>query len=346
MKYLSPINVQIALMSIANTLITDIFILQLLIPPASSQVYTGLQMATDLSYYLFPFLVIYYTYCRAFPIIKSVANWSLFIFRGVIVVFGLLVLAQLTVAWLLDIVSESSELAPTAIIAYNLSNSIGTVIGEVLMTAFEVSSLALFIAYLRQSRRDGFTVNTARLTIVARFGIASFWCFQSYLASSIIINYILLAPEPQAVVFAICAASASTIDKVDQKAPRIVAGDFHGDLQQVRKVFRMAGLVDKALQWTGGPNTDFVQTGDAVDRGPDATALTNSSAVGDLRYVTSEDSASFGGVTARVYAWSTPGWIGAQLWERHSSHRVDGLNARVRDTMRGAQWRNAAFGGE
>ncbi|KAI8615287.1 Metallo-dependent phosphatase-like protein [Chytriomyces sp. MP71] len=196
-----------------------------------------------------------------------------------------------------------------------------------------------------------------------------------------------------ALFVAICAATASTVDKVDKNVRRIVAvGDFHGDLPQVRKVLRMAGLVDKNLQWTGGPNTDFVQTGDVVDRGPDTIqlyqllgrlyneSLTSHHGVypllgnheimnlsGDLRYVTSEDTASFGGASAREHAWSARGWIGAQLRERNSNvtldlagnvfvhggitaewaqHGVEGLNALVRDAMHGAQWRNAVFSGE
>ncbi|KAI8615479.1 Metallo-dependent phosphatase-like protein [Chytriomyces sp. MP71] len=115
-------------------------------------------------------------------------------------------------------------------------------------------------------------------------------------------------------------------------------GDIHGDFNQTQKVLRMAGLVDKDLQWIGGPNTDFVQTGDVVDRGPDTIplyqmlvrlyneSLSSPHGVypllgnheimnlsGDLRFVHQQDTTSFGSPFARANAWSAQGWIGAQL---------------------------------
>lgn len=54
---------------------------------------------------------------------------------------------------------------------------------------------------------------------------------------------------------------------------RIVAiGDLHGDLPQFRAILRAAGLTGENGRWTGGA-THLVQTGDAIDRGPDSRAV-------------------------------------------------------------------------
>ncbi|KAG0051909.1 hypothetical protein BGZ83_003188 [Gryganskiella cystojenkinii] len=117
---------------------------------------------------------------------------------------------------------------------------------------------------------------------------------------------------------------------------RIVAvGDLHSDYPQTLAVLRLANIVDKNENWSGGQDT-FVQTGDLVDRGPDTIAiyrlfeklrvqaraaggevinlLGNHEVMnigGDLRYVTEEDYASFGGRQKRKEAWDIQsGWLG------------------------------------
>ncbi|BGP49661.1 hypothetical protein JCM10450v2_005564 [Rhodotorula kratochvilovae] len=102
---------------------------------------------------------------------------------------------------------------------------------------------------------------------------------------------------------------------------RIVAvGDIHGDLPALTSILRRAELIDLKGQWIGG-ETILVQTGDIVDRGPDTIALYRffqalrpqmMNAMGDLRYVTKEDIASFGGERNRREAFST-GWIGQEF---------------------------------
>ncbi|KAI9345607.1 Metallo-dependent phosphatase-like protein [Obelidium mucronatum] len=174
---------------------------------------------------------------------------------------------------------------------------------------------------------------------------------------------------------------------------RIVAvGDFHGDFPQVHKVLRMAGILDKQEQWIGGPNTAFVHTGDVVDRGPDTIKLFQMlqrlyndslsadydvfpllgnheimNLSGDLRYVTEEDYASFGGQVQRKQAWSENGWIGNLLMKTLSNVTleldgtvfvhggiapewarlgVDGLNSQVKEAMKRKEWRDPIFGGQ
>ncbi|GAA5820620.1 hypothetical protein JCM3770_003555 [Rhodotorula araucariae] len=123
---------------------------------------------------------------------------------------------------------------------------------------------------------------------------------------------------------------------------RIVAvGDVHGDLPALTSILRRADLIDLKGQWIGG-DTILVQTGDIVDRGPDTIALYRffqalrpqaekaggalislignhelMDCMGDLRYVTKEDIASFGGERNRREAFST-GWIGQEFRANYS----------------------------
>ncbi|KAI8907730.1 Metallo-dependent phosphatase-like protein [Powellomyces hirtus] len=119
---------------------------------------------------------------------------------------------------------------------------------------------------------------------------------------------------------------------------RIVAiGDLHGDHKNALVVLRLAGLVDAQGDWIAG-STTLVQTGDIVDRGPDTIVLYQwirklteqadkvggkvipllgnhevMNLMGDWRYVTEEDVASFGGEEARREAWSKEGWLGQYI---------------------------------
>ncbi|BGP25899.1 serine/threonine protein phosphatase [Rhodotorula toruloides] len=123
---------------------------------------------------------------------------------------------------------------------------------------------------------------------------------------------------------------------------RIVAmGDIHGDLPAATKILRRAEVIDLKGQWTGG-DTILVQTGDIVDRGPDtivlyrflqslrpqaeraggavASLLGNHemmNCLGDYRYVTKEDIASFGGERNRRDAF-LHGWIGQEFRANYS----------------------------
>jgi Calcineurin-like phosphoesterase len=52
----------------------------------------------------------------------------------------------------------------------------------------------------------------------------------------------------------------------------IVIGDLHGDYDNFEKIIKGIGLVDGGLHWIAG-DTHFVQTGDVMDRGPNAKAI-------------------------------------------------------------------------
>ena len=52
----------------------------------------------------------------------------------------------------------------------------------------------------------------------------------------------------------------------------VVVGDLHGDYDNFERIIRGTGLVDPGLHWAAG-QTHFVQTGDIVDRGPQARKI-------------------------------------------------------------------------
>ncbi|KAI1318682.1 hypothetical protein EDD11_005975 [Mortierella claussenii] len=133
----------------------------------------------------------------------------------------------------------------------------------------------------------------------------------------------------------------------------VAVGDLHSDLPQTLAVLQLANVVDDKGNWSGGKDT-LVQTGDIVDRGPDTIAVYNlfdklrkqaAEAGGkvvnvygnhevmnlgqDLRYVTEEDYASFGGRQKRKEAWDVKeGWLGKMIYKNfnityvHHGHTV------------------------
>jgi Calcineurin-like phosphoesterase len=97
----------------------------------------------------------------------------------------------------------------------------------------------------------------------------------------------------------------------------IAIGDVHGDFDDFIVILQHAGLIDKQNHWAGG-NSTFVQVGDLIDRGPKPRAVLDlmislekeasksggrvvslignhemMNLMGDLRYVTPENYASF-----------------------------------------------------
>ncbi len=98
----------------------------------------------------------------------------------------------------------------------------------------------------------------------------------------------------------------------------IAIGDVHGAFDDFVAILQRSGLVDKQNHWAGGKTT-FVQVGDLIDRGPKPREVMDlmmalekeapnaggrvvsllgnhemMNLMGDLRYVTAENYASFG----------------------------------------------------
>src|SRR5437899_5405468 len=124
----------------------------------------------------------------------------------------------------------------------------------------------------------------------------------------------------------LCSGSRSPAS-AQNRVPRVVAiGDIHGDLDAFAGILQRTRLADPSRRWAGG-NSILVQTGDFLDRGPEARAVMdllmslqkdaprqggrvivlmgNHEAMniyGDLRYVTSSDYASFVDDTGRSHS--------------------------------------------
>jgi hypothetical protein len=84
------------------------------------------------------------------------------------------------------------------------------------------------------------------------------------------------------------AATSSPLHRI------IAVGDLHGDFSAWRDIARAAHLVDADGHWTGG-DAVLVQTGDVVDRGPDALKI-----VQDLMHLQGEAQRAHGQVVALV----------------------------------------------
>jgi hypothetical protein len=176
------------------------------------------------------------------------------------------------------------------------------------------------------------------------------------------IGVLLLAPL-------LWAATPETAPRLEDAVPdsfegveRVVAvGDVHGDVEALTEVLRMAGLIDAKGSWIGG-KAHLVQTGDVADRAPrtrdcyellmrlEREALAAGgrvhalignhevmNMVGDLRYLTPEELASYAdqsptpdapgtprGLAGHRVAFSTSGRYGRWLRSHPAVLRIDG----------------------
>jgi hypothetical protein len=114
------------------------------------------------------------------------------------------------------------------------------------------------------------------------------------------------------------AAARRAKTKAESSEAVVAIGDVHGDLDDFVAILQRSGLTDKQNHWAGGKAV-FVQTGDLIDRGPKPREVMDlmmalekeapnaggrvvsllgnhemMNLMGDLRYVTVENYASFG----------------------------------------------------
>ena len=124
--------------------------------------------------------------------------------------------------------------------------------------------------------------------------------------------------------------------------------DVHGDLARLQSAFQLANLTDSRNAWRAPAGTVVVQTGDLVDRGDeiqgivaflqameDQAAAAGSvlhrllgnheimNLMGDLRYVTRGDLASFGGHAAEPAAATRPSLPGPRGPEAYEVEAVE-----------------------
>jgi hypothetical protein len=83
---------------------------------------------------------------------------------------------------------------------------------------------------------------------------------RSFKGVGLVVAALILAVSPSA------AAPAKPLHRI------VAIGDLHGDFAAWRDIARAAGLIDDKGRWSGG-RTVLVQTGDAVDRGPDSLKI-------------------------------------------------------------------------
>ncbi|KAK0469706.1 Metallo-dependent phosphatase-like protein [Desarmillaria tabescens] len=165
-------------------------------------------------------------------------------------------------------------------------------------------------------------------------------------------------------LFVSLANSASTQTKGPPKAftRHIIAiGDLHGDLKAAQDVLQLAGVTDESNNWSGDVDI-LVQTGDIIDRGPDATEIfqlmeklrrqadSHSGTVvsllgnhewmnilGDWRYVPSKEMNTDKVIKERQHLL-TKGWLG-QAWKNYYKSAVRlPLHPSVGDTSGGTRY--------
>ncbi|KAH6564809.1 hypothetical protein BASA62_007694 [Batrachochytrium salamandrivorans] len=131
--------------------------------------------------------------------------------------------------------------------------------------------------------------------------------------------------------------STQSSDAISER--RVVAiGDLHGDFKMSVKTLQMANIIDVNFNWIAG-NTIVVQTLYALLRALTDQAKRHGGRLiqllgnhetmnmaGDLRYVSDEDIASYGGLNIRSHAFSENGDLGRYL-------RTLGIGAKVDDTV-------------
>ena len=79
------------------------------------------------------------------------------------------------------------------------------------------------------------------------------------------------APKPPPAAKTVALQGATSFKKAAVSS-LVAVGDLHGDLEQTRKVLRLAGAIDASDHWSGGKLV-LVQTGDEIDRGDDDRAV-------------------------------------------------------------------------
>ena len=130
-----------------------------------------------------------------------------------------------------------------------------------------------------------------------------------FLTRSLLIPALFLSALGAGLVFPYPTISARQSESV------FAMSDIHGNFEAAVGLLEKAGLIDSSQKWSGGRNT-FVQTGDYMDRGPEVRRVLDflmeleddapsnqviillgnhemMNIVGDLRYVTAPDYASF-----------------------------------------------------
>ncbi|KAI8615547.1 hypothetical protein BC830DRAFT_1186291 [Chytriomyces sp. MP71] len=178
-RFFSTINFLILFLILSNC-ISVLFLM-----PMSPALEMACMVAGNFFGYSFQFLVVYYTWFRSYAVLSAIAEWSVVYLRPLVVLYSLL---QIILFCLVIVDTFFDPEIYYTVVPYVQTTS------QVLVFLFEVIVLIVFVQYLRTWKHEGFgtlkTQNSKKLIIISRAGIASFWTYQVYLATSIGFNYV------------------------------------------------------------------------------------------------------------------------------------------------------------
>ncbi|KAI8613685.1 hypothetical protein BC830DRAFT_454657 [Chytriomyces sp. MP71] len=143
-------------------------------------------------YTFFQFLLMYYLWVRNFFIVKTVAKWSLPFLRTIVVIY-VLIQASLFIMYFLE-----------PFVSLDVSNAVWTVIpsvtiaSEIVLCSVDTFTVVIFIIFLRRAKTENILqrVDLIKYSMVAQYGIASFFCVQILLASNVGVTEVFAPDTP------------------------------------------------------------------------------------------------------------------------------------------------------
>ncbi|KAI8614512.1 hypothetical protein BC830DRAFT_1127150 [Chytriomyces sp. MP71] len=142
---------------------------------SSSDRYTAYNIAGNFFAQLFCVLVMVYSYLRSSAVVQAVAGWSIPYVRAYIVPYSLVQIGAFVLTVLANYYSDDTQ---NSLI---LAETYLSLCGEVMLFAFDLGLMVIFITFLRN--REGIVSARGHMLIVSKYGVASFVCFQLYLAN-------------------------------------------------------------------------------------------------------------------------------------------------------------------
>ncbi|KAI8610890.1 hypothetical protein BC830DRAFT_1143745 [Chytriomyces sp. MP71] len=187
---LSPINLRILGLALFN-LISYIF-QTIGVNTTDPTVYSTTMAVGNACSYLLSFLIIEYGWIRGFNIVQQCFKNSIPYLRFMLIFYGVLQLTQgVLYAWISFTNQSTPEYANLTTIEAYLSLG-----AQVIAFAFDFFLLGVFIVYLRRGREDATLIDTERLSVVARYGILSFWVNQVCLVATVALYFVFGMVEP------------------------------------------------------------------------------------------------------------------------------------------------------
>ncbi|KAI8616933.1 hypothetical protein BC830DRAFT_151232 [Chytriomyces sp. MP71] len=140
-------------------------------------------------FYIFAFSVALYTYYRSHPIIVSIQPRAVVYLRATLWLVGLLSITEIPLSVL-------SNMDATVDSVWNAALADVTLVSEIINFLFDASILLLLAKYLTMISGIVVGMDMGRLSIISRYGIASFVTYQVFLASSVALYLVSEADIP------------------------------------------------------------------------------------------------------------------------------------------------------